>query len=82
MKENQVDIAHLNAINSVFLDCDLARTGLVSQRAFFLQLAAQNLQLPADFLFNIIKDMQVANSSDEQEAKGIMNGPGETGSQQ
>ena len=27
MKENNVDIMHLNAINSVFLDCDTERQG-------------------------------------------------------
>lgn len=30
MKENQVDIAHLNEINSVFLDCDEERSGLIT----------------------------------------------------
>jgi hypothetical protein len=32
MKDNDVDIMHLNVINGVFLDCDENRTGLVTKK--------------------------------------------------
>ena len=54
MKENDVDIMHLNAINTVFLDCDSERTGVITRKSLFEQIAEQNLQFPADFLFNLI----------------------------
>ena len=58
MKENNVDIMHLNAIQSVFLDCDQERAGLVSKKAFLTTVAEQNLQFPFDFLFSLMGDMQ------------------------
>jgi hypothetical protein len=36
MKENDVDIMHLNAISSVFLDCDDARTGIITKKQLIL----------------------------------------------
>jgi hypothetical protein len=57
MKENDVDIMHLNAINGVFLDCDEDRTGLISKKKFLTTIAEQNLQFPADFLFNLMSDI-------------------------
>jgi hypothetical protein len=32
MKENNVDIMHLNEINNVFLDCDEDRKGQISKK--------------------------------------------------
>lgn len=57
MKENDVDIMHLNAINDAFLDCDEQRTGVISKKAFLMKIAENNLQFPADFLFNLILDL-------------------------
>lgn len=66
MKDNEVDIMHLNVINSVFLDCDDERTGLITKKQFLMKVSEDNLQFPADFLFNLISDMQ-ADSADFSE---------------
>lgn len=66
MKENNVDIMHLNAIQSVFLDCDQERTGLVAKKDLLSTIAEQNLQFPFDFLFNLLGDMQ-ENADDTSE---------------
>ena len=58
MKENGVDIMHLHAISSVFLDCDEQRTGIVTKKQLLLQIHEQNMKFPADFLFNLISDIQ------------------------
>lgn len=58
MKDNHVDIMHLNAIESAFLDCDEERTGSITKKALLTKIADNNLQFPADFLFSIITDMQ------------------------
>ena len=57
---------HLNSINSVFLDCDDNREGIITKKKFIMQIAEQNLQFPADFLFHLISDLQV-NSEDMSE---------------
>jgi hypothetical protein len=54
MKDNEVDIMHLNAINGAFLDCDEDRIGVISKRALLMRIAELNLQFPVDFLFNLI----------------------------
>lgn len=36
MKENEVDIMHLQAINDIFLDCDEQRTGIITKKNFLL----------------------------------------------
>ena len=66
MKENEVDISHLNAISGAFLDCDETRTGMITKKQLFEQILEQNLQFPPDFLFNLVQDMQV-NSEDESD---------------
>jgi hypothetical protein len=44
MKENGVDIMHLNAINSAFLDCDEEeRSGFTTKKILFLKIAELNL---------------------------------------
>lgn len=57
MKENKVDIMHLNAINGVFLDCDEERTGIITKKQLLLKIAEENLHFPIDFLFNLISDV-------------------------
>jgi len=54
MKENGVDIMHLNEIDGAFLDCDEKRSGLISKKELIEKIAENNLQFPADFLFNLI----------------------------
>ena len=66
MKDNEVDIMHLNALNGVFLDCDEERTGIITKRQLLLKIAEENLQFPAEFLFNFISDLQ-DNSADMAE---------------
>ena len=39
MKESNIDIMHLNEINSVFLDCDEERKGVITKKSFILQIA-------------------------------------------
>ena len=39
MKENHIDIMHLNEINSVFLDCDMEGKGFVPKNKFLIALA-------------------------------------------
>ena len=68
MKENEVDIMHLNALNGVFLDCDLERTGLITKKQFLLHIAEDNLQFPADFLFNLILDLQETPTDSSEDA--------------
>ena len=36
IKEGNIDIAHLNEINSVFLDCDEDRKGTITKKSFLL----------------------------------------------
>jgi hypothetical protein len=66
MKDNDVDIMHLNAINGVLLDCDEDGTGIITKKDLLMKIAEDNLQFPADFLFNLISDLQ-ADSSDLSE---------------
>ena len=66
MKENDVDIAHLNAIAGAFLDCDQDRTGTTTKKDLYTQIADLNLQFPANFLFQLTVDMQ-EDPSDESE---------------
>ncbi|CDW82666.1 ef hand family protein [Stylonychia lemnae] len=66
MKENDVDIMHLNAIDGAFLDCDEERAGTITKKALLEKIAENNLQFPADFLFNLIQDMQ-EDSDDSSE---------------
>lgn len=54
MKDNDVDIMHLNAINGAFLDCDEERVGIIPKKDLFIKIAELNLKFPADFLFNLI----------------------------
>lgn len=58
MKDNDVDIMHLNAINGAFLDCDEDRVGVITKKNLLLKIAELHLQFPADFLFNLIQDLQ------------------------
>lgn len=58
MKENEVDIMHLIAIDNAFLDCDEDKVGSITKKHFIEMIAENNLKFPADFLFNIISDMQ------------------------
>ena len=69
MKDNNVDIMHLNAIQSVFLDCDQDRTGLITKKEFLMTIAEQNLQFPFDFLFNLMADMQLKSDDTSEEAQ-------------
>ena len=39
MKENHIDIMHLNEINSVFLDCDMEGKGFVPKNKFLIAVA-------------------------------------------
>lgn len=43
MKENDVDIMHLNAIDSAFLDCDEDREGKITKKALLEKIAELNL---------------------------------------
>ena len=61
-----MDIMHLNALNGVFLDCDEERTGIITKKQLLMKIAEENLQFPADFLFNLIADL-VENASDTSE---------------
>ena len=67
MKDNNVDIMHLNAICNAFLDCDEERTGITSKAKLLQTIADLNLQFPADFLFALLADMQ-ENSEDQSES--------------
>lgn len=58
MKENEVDIMHLNAIKSAFIDCDEERTGSITKAELIQQIADLNLKFPAQFLFELMYDMQ------------------------
>ncbi len=42
MKDNHVDIMHLNAIESAFLDCDEHRTGMITKRQLLMKIAENN----------------------------------------
>ena len=66
MKESEVDIMHLNSINGVFLDCDEEGSGVITKKQFILKIAEENLSFPAEFLFNLIQDLQ-ADSNDLNE---------------
>jgi hypothetical protein len=68
MKENNVDIMHLNAINSVFLDCDLERQGLITKKSFLLHIADQKLQFPWGFLDPLMEDMQLDATDKTEDA--------------
>jgi len=58
MKDNGVDIMHLNAISSTFLDCDEdERTGRTTKKKLLTQIAELNLKFPTDFLFNLMLDL-------------------------
>ncbi len=59
MKENGVDISHLNAICGAFLDCDEdERLGQTTKKTLLMKIAELNLQFPPDFLFNLMADIQ------------------------
>lgn len=70
MKENDVDIMHLNAIESAFLDCDEEREGQCTKKALLEKISENNLNFPADFLFNVIEDMQ--ESPEDQTENAIL----------
>lgn len=35
MKDNEIDISHLNAISNAFLECDESRTGIITKKQLF-----------------------------------------------
>ena len=43
MKDNNVDIMHLNVLNGVFLNSDEERTGLITKKQLLHKIAEENL---------------------------------------
>ena len=69
MKDDGVDITHLNAIRSAFLLCPTSgRDGEISKSDLLEKLDECNLQFPRHFLQSLIKDMQVNPADDGLEA--------------
>lgn len=57
MRGNNVDISHLNAIKSSFLNCDENGQGTISKLALFKELEENHQKFPKAFLVNLVKDI-------------------------
>ncbi len=68
MKDNKVDIMHLHAVKSAFLDSDDKRNGRVPKKDFILKCSEMGLSFPFDFFIKVIVDLQEDRNDNSEDA--------------
>ena len=59
LRTNRITHTHLEQLRRAFLDCDESglANGIISKRAFLIQIAQENLKFPLEFMIHLLHDI-------------------------